>query len=208
MLALLLACALSSPSTVWLYSGTQPQVVRGACEHSCIDIDIDTFRCPPGAPIIPNLVVSGHSLPPEYLGGDATRIASVARCFQPDLLVLDTCYGLSDELLGAVADVDPGVQVVGVTYKLPPEGLLYGDSFFEAGLTPEMRAANVRTRSGRPVGIVHVTSERLREAVGNTVALPIPLLMERMVRLHPNLAKATLPSGETILVRVEPEHFR
>ena len=208
MLALLLSCALSSPSTVWLYSGSQPHVVRGECERSCLKVDIETFSCPPAAPAIPNLVVSGHSQPPEYLGGSASRIAAVADCFQPDLLVLDTCYGLSHDLLAAIAAVEPGVRVVGTTYKLPPAGLLYGEAFSDAGLSPEMRAAAVRTRSGKPLSMVQITPEEVSAAFDDAMSLPSTVLSERVVRLHPNLVKATLLSGSTILVRVEPEHFR
>ncbi len=208
MLLLLLSCALPRPDTLWLYSDAQTPLVRGACEGACLDLAIEAADCPHPAPVIPNLVVSGHSSPPEYLEGSASRIASVVQCYRPELIVLDTCYGASDELLSALGAVSPGVLVVGATYKLPLDGLLYDSAFYDDALPAELRALAVSTRSGRPLSRLRVSPTQLNDTITSIKALPVNQLSTRLVRLHPNFVEATLPSGETILVRLDPAAFQ
>ena len=97
------------------------------------------------------MIVAGHGAPPEYLGTTAA-VADAAACFGPELIVIDTCFGASTPLLGALA-ARTGALVVGAPSLVPGRGFRYLAELFGAGSTEE-RARPVSSRVplyiGRP----------------------------------------------------------
>jgi hypothetical protein len=174
----------------------------GRCPH----LALEDFSCPFGARA-EVLVLSGHSLPPSYLNAAPEEVARVARCYRPGLIVLDTCYGFSTPLLTALAEAAPGAWVLGPTYKLPLDGLLYDEGFFQAG-SPEARARFVRTRSGKPLELWRLDAEALDSALDEVGRWEPAVLEARLARKLPNLVKVSLPGEATALVPVPPERFR
>lgn len=199
----LLGCTEQNTGTLMVFNQYQSRSVQGECPgDGCARVDLNG-RCPPAR----NLVFSGHSAPPEFLGVEPLVLADFVRCSKPDLVVLDTCYGASDALLSAIADAAPSVLVVAAPFKLPPMGLDYSTFFFDTSLSPEKRALGVTTYSGQaltrlrldPYGLAHT-----REVVKAT---PVEQLREGLVRRHPNLFAAETPGGR-ILFQIPPERFR
>ncbi|MFP2933631.1 hypothetical protein ACLESO_52535 [Pyxidicoccus sp. 3LG] len=183
------------------------EIQRSPCsEGRCPHLTLEDFSCPFGARA-DVLVISGHSLPPEYLNASPEELARVARCYRPELIVLDTCYGFSTPLLTALAEEVPSAWVLGSTYKLPPEGLLYDEGFFQDG-SPEQRARFVRTRSGRALELWRLDEDALDAALEEVERWEPAVLEARLARKHPNLVKVPLPGTATALVPVPPERFR
>ncbi|NVJ25699.1 hypothetical protein HUW62_31210 [Myxococcus sp. AM011] len=175
-------------------------------DDRCPHVALEDFSCPSGVRA-EVLVLSGHSLPPSYLNASPEDLARVARCYRPDLIVLDTCYGFSTPLLTALAEEAPGAWVLGSTYKLPLDGLLYDEGFFQAG-SPEQRARFVRTRSGKALELWRLDAKAMDTALEEVSRWEPAVLEARLARKHPNLVKVELPGEATALVPVPPERFR
>jgi hypothetical protein len=181
----------------------QSPCTEGRCGH----VTLEDFSCPRGA-AAEVLIVSGHSSPPTYLNGDPERVARIARCYRPGLIVLDTCYGFSLPLLEALADEVPSALVVGATHKLPVNGLLYEDGFFQAG-SAEQRAGFVRTRSGKPLERWRLDAAALEDARARLEGWDVAALESHLVRKLPNLVGVPLQGSDSVaLAPVAPERFR
>lgn len=168
---------------------------------------LEEFACPRDA-AAEVLIISGHSSPPVYLNGAPERIARVARCYRPRLIVLDTCYGFSLPLLEALADAAPSALVVGATYKLPVNGLLYEEGFFQAG-PAERRADFVRTRSGKALERWRLDAATLEQARRQVDGWAVADLEAHLVRKLPNLVAVPLQGSDSMaLAPVPPERFR
>jgi hypothetical protein len=133
---------------VVLYSQADPLEFHAPCpEATCDYVEVSRFQCPENQGPVEALIISGHSVPPVYLGTTPEVLASAVRCFAPKLIVLDTCYGFSSPLLDALVSLHMPLWVVGATFKLPPSGLFYDDTFY-ANASIQERRHRVRTRSG------------------------------------------------------------
>lgn len=203
--------ATETPRVVSIFSRADAlplqQAACGVGDDACPNLALEDFDCPPDA-AAEVLIFSGHSLPPLYLHTGPDRLARVAACYRPELIVLDTCYGFSLPLLDALADAVPGALVVGATYKLPPQGLRYDADFFQPG-TADARADRLHTRSGKPLTRWRLDADVLRQAHDTLEAWDVDALEARLVRKLPNLVGVDLSgSGVTALAPVGPERFR
>jgi hypothetical protein len=197
-------------AVVVLFSSADPAAVRqlDCPDGRCTFLDLEADPCGAGVAAARTVVVTGHSTPPVYLGGSAARLAAAVACFEPELVVLDTCYGFSAPLLDALAAEGIAPLVVGSTQKLPPAGLSYGERFY-AGGAAEARMAEVRARSGAHLAQWKLAPRTLRAAEEQVSRWDRDTLSGRLRRLHPNLVEVNLPdSEETLLVPVAPERFR
>ncbi len=197
-------------AVVVLYSSADPGAVRqlDCPDGRCTFLDLEADPCGASPAAARTVVVTGHSTPPVYIGGSAARLAAAIACFEPDLVVLDTCYGFSAPLLDALAAEGVAPLVVGSTQKLPPTGLSYGERFY-AGGTALARMAEVRARSGARLARWTLAPRALRAAEEQVSRWDRDTLSSRLRRLHPNLVEVDLPdSEETLLVPVAPERFR
>jgi hypothetical protein len=178
------------------------------CPHDrCQEIMLETFSCPLFARSAEAIIFSGHSAPPVYLNHSPDSLARVVACYRPELVVLDTCYGFSSPLLGAISRVRPTALVLGATYKLPPEGLAYGDAFFDSG-PAAVRAEAIRTRSGAPLERWHADDGALRAALDDVARWDAKKLAAHLQRKLPNLVRVPLPgSNATVLVPVPGWRF-
>jgi hypothetical protein len=199
------------PSGVFVLSTrADPPTLHTRCpEGRCAYLDLEDFECPEEPPPPAEvLIVGGHSVPPEYLRAPSEAVVRVVHCLRPRLLVLDTCYGFSSPLLDALAPSQPPMLVIGATYKLPPQGLVYDDAFYTA-LSPEERARHLRTRSGAALESWWTDAEALRAALDDVAGWDVPRLTANLQRKHPNLVRVPLRGGEaTLLVPVPPARFR
>lgn len=104
-------------------------------ERLCPDCPTyDVTQPPPADLTADTMVLIGHSAPPEHvLDRPPTEVFRRLARIQPDpeLLVLDTCFGASDALIGAM--LDAGLKprtVVAYAGRVPLAGFRYADRFF------------------------------------------------------------------------------
>lgn len=198
-------------SIVVIYSSQDPAVVRTfECPADrCERVDLSDLRCTGDEAPAPVVVVTGHSGPPDaYLHATPETLASAIACYRPELVVLDTCYGVSSPLLVALAARGMAPFVVGPTYRLPAAGLLYEAPFF-TDLPASARARFVRSRSGEPLSRFRLDAGRLRAALDDVAGWSVARLTAHLQCVLPNLVKVPIPgTGHILLVPIEPERFR
>jgi hypothetical protein len=186
--------------TVVLYSMADPPVMRSTpCEGPCEAIAIEYFACTPTRWLRParTVIVTGHSLPPMYLGRSPARVASAVACFDPDLVVLDTCYGFSLPLLGALADDGVHAIVVGPAFRLPPEGLDYAAGFF-SNAPAVSRAGAVATRSGMPLGRWSISTADLAASQRDVATWSVDKLEANLQVVLPGLVRIPLGTSAAL----------
>ena len=197
------------PGAVVLFSSLDPPEVRRlSCPAGrCIFRDLEGFHCSRVEPRAPVVIVSGHSLPPLYLNHPPAELTAAIRCFAPELVVLDTCYGFSAPLLDDLTADGREILIVGATYRLPPEGLLYGPELFAPG-SAAGRVAAVRTRSGARLERWRSDPIALDRARAELNRWGPERLTARLRRVHPNLVLVEIAPSVEALFEVPPERFR
>jgi len=202
---------LSSPSAgriVVLYSLADPPGMRSTpCSVQCEAISLEYFACTPTRWLHParTVIVTGHSLPPLYLGRSPTQVASAVACYDPDLVVLDTCYGFSQPLLSALAEDGVNAIVLGPTFRLPPEGLDYAAGFY-ADAPAASRANAVATRSGTPLGRWSISAADLVASQRDVATWSVDKLEANLQVVLPGLVRVPLGTS-TMLAYVPTERF-
>lgn len=176
------------------------------------------LRCPPGLcraqsidsvscdePHARTVVVAGHSAPPSYLGTSAANLARAVRCFAPEIVVLDTCFGASSPLLLALASsaTAPVPLVVGATFRVQRGGLRYLPDFFSAATGAaaiEEQAAAVQTWSGIPLLRWRPHQEPIEAAQTALIALSDAERTQRSQVPWAPLISTEVSPGQRILV--------
>lgn len=195
-----------TPQTMVLTDGTMPSPFECRGE-ACLNVNVQAFQCGKVNPHPRTVVVSGHSMPPQYLGLSADALATRIACLEPELVVLDTCYGFSMPLLKALASRGVQARVVGAHLQLPDEGLRYGPAFFEAA-SPEERAQAVQWLPGT-LETWTVNARELDAAQALVETWGPDQLKANLQRVLPNLVKVPLGGqGPTVLAWVAPERFQ
>lgn len=180
-----------------LYSRKAPRYRTPCPEGRCTYHALEDFTCP-GAPASA-VVVAGHGRPPEWLSHSPTEIARAIRCFEPELVVIDTCLGASDVMLDAVAEMD--VVVVAAATLIPTGGLVYGAEFFTRS-DPVERAAAVRLEHGELVrwrtdrGELNAALARVRDMSADEVAA-------HLVRRSPAQVRVPLADAGPMLASID-----
>lgn len=177
------------------------------CEApGCVATPIDAATCQDGR--FDTVVLSGHSLPPTYLGATPERLAQLVTCADPDLLVLDTCLGFSSPLLEALIAAGYDGAIVGSLDQVPGEGLVYGPTFRTA---PSViaRAQAVRLRSGAPLQRWTADPAALAGARAQVDRWDVEMLKDSLTWVQPNLVRVPLDDSKTTaLFLIPPERFR
>ncbi|MBN9686395.1 MULTISPECIES: hypothetical protein [unclassified Corallococcus] len=210
------ACAplpsLPADRVVVLYSVRDDDALtRPACaeQKGCQAMTLESFACTPEVESAQTVIVTGHSLPPLYLHQSPEALARVLRCLQPQLVVLDTCYGFSAPLLDAMLQQGLAPLILGATYRLPPEGLRYDGRFFARGLSAHERAALVDTRSGAHLSRWQADAGQLSSSLTEARSWSREELTRHLQRVRPNLVRVPLVgTEERVLELVAPERFR
>jgi len=90
-----------APDVVVLYAAEAPELRTVCPEGRCRYLPLEGFTCPAAAPPATAVIVAGHGQPPTWLSQGPVEVARAVRCFRPPVVVIDTCYGASSELLEA-----------------------------------------------------------------------------------------------------------
>jgi apolipoprotein N-acyltransferase len=157
------------------------------------------------------VVLAGHSLPPSYLDQPAEQVAAAIASFEPELVVLDTCYGASTPILEALVKAGSRAVVVAPPYRIPRDGFVYAPDFF-AERDPARRAALVRTEPAFPLLRWRPESAALVALRDELAGLDTRALRKRLQRVSPPLVKSVLPGqtapGAVVLTPVTADRFR
>lgn len=185
-----------TPDIVALYPRDQPRFrarcPEGRCRHVALE-DVAGGRVGIRASTV---VVSGHGTHTEWLGLDAGGLAAVIAGFEPELIVVDTCFGASAELLAALRS--PGAVVVAASTLLPPQGLDFRPAFFEPG-DPMQRAMAVVDPPGTPLLRWPIDPPALTEALARVEAMDGAALAEALASRVPPRVRAPLGVAGPVL---------
>ncbi|MFO7561136.1 MAG: nitrilase-related carbon-nitrogen hydrolase [Enhygromyxa sp.] len=183
------------PEIAVLFSREAPEYRARCPEGRCSYHALEDFRCPSrGAATV---IVSGHGEPPSYLSHPAEQLAAAIRCFAPELIVIDTCFGASSELLAELADLD--AVVVAAPFLLPSAGLNYGPAFFEEG-SAIARARAVTSPHDAKLLRWRLDGEALAAAIAEVAELDAAALRDGLVRRDPPYVGVEVEPGATVLV--------
>jgi hypothetical protein len=200
-------------AAVELHSRRSP-VLRAPCPAGlCRSESIDALgggRCPDG-PRADAVVVSGHGRaahPAEYLGVSPAALAHAVGCFEPDLVVLDVCEGLGDEILRSLSAAGVDALVVGSAQALPPAGLSFGAAFFDRHRSTAERAAAVGAPAGVRLRRWRLSPAALDRAERDVARMGPAALSERLETVLPNLVSASLDPDAEVLIEVPSSRLR
>ena len=185
-----------------LYSERAPHLRARCPEGRCAYSPLEGFEC--GEARAAAVIVAGHGQPPDYLARPAAEVAAAIRCFEPELVVVDTCFGASSELLAALGDLH--AVIVATASLLPSSGFLYDREFFSEE-DPRRRAEAVRTLPASELLRWRIDPAALREVLGVVAAMSPDELGERLARRRPPTVKMTLPEGGPVLVPIAWERL-
>jgi hypothetical protein len=170
----------------------------------CVYRPIDDFRCSMGpAPLqADTVIVAGHAAPPLFLGRPFEEVAAAIRCFQPRLVIIDTCVGSYGPLLQELADGERTPLVVAAPFMLRGRGFFYEDSFF-SDLPPAERARAVGTRPELPLFRGRPDRRGLSRAALDVVTMDAAARRQRLRSWDPTLVGVALPEGGEVLWSVD-----
>ncbi len=196
--------------------GADPAMLAPPCPPGrCRQLTLDDDVCAAALGDVHTLVFTGHSRPPLFLGHPPEDLAALADCLQPEVVVLDTCYGFAAPLLDALAARGLTPLVVGTTDKLSVEGLRYDPAFFDpAPLPAQQRAQHVHPRYGERLLVWAPEPAALAAARDRVAGWGPDMLEANLQRVHPNLVKVPLAEAQPpgapeliMLVPVAPDRF-
>jgi hypothetical protein len=117
----------------------------------------------------------------------------------PELVVVDTCFGASSELLAALGDLD--AVIVAAASLLPSAGFVYGAEFFAAD-DPMARAAAVQTQPETELLRWRNDPAALAGLLERVDAMGPDELGAHLARRRPPTVKVALPGGGPVLVPI------
>lgn len=206
----LVSGAWAAPLVAVLHAGEGDPALQGPpCPAGhCVELSLDDPPCTALDGPVPTVVLTGHSRPPVYLGRSPTVVAERIACLEPELVVLDTCYGFSAPLLAALADQDVDALVVGTVHQLSVEGLRYHPAFFEPGLSADARAHQVQPRYAEVLQRWTPDVGDLERSTQLVAGWDPATLEAHLQRVHPNLVRVPLGEAERwVLHEVAPARF-
>lgn len=145
---------------VVVYSGDQAFQPERVCAE-CVAYDIT--RPPPDGLEAQIIVLVGHSSPPEHVVGRPpsevfARLAHIQPT--PALLILDTCFGASNDMIEAM--VDAGLRpdtVLAYAGRVPLDGFTYAANLFADSVDPAAVADSVSCCADRDRTLTRLTGD-------------------------------------------------
>lgn len=92
------------------------------------------------------VILSGHGEAPVYVGLNVKEISKIISSFEPELIVLNTCFGASSPILEELAKKNDGSLVVAPPYRIYSPGYIFWNDFFNEKLNVYERAKNIVTK--------------------------------------------------------------
>lgn len=183
------------PQVAVLYSSQAPELRRDCPPGRCRYHALEGFRCPE----VPSktVILAGHGAPPTYAGHDVTVVADAIACFQPELVVIDSCFGASTSLLGALATRTDAYAVAAPSF-VAERGLHYGPALFSDGTAAE-RALAVEVVPSAPLFRGRPNAEALAAAEARVASAEADWLRPRVRSWQPTLVLVEAAPGQEVL---------
>lgn len=191
------------PDIAVLYAKDNPQFQTRCPEGRCSYHAIEELEC--ANDHASTVIVAGHAAPPEYLSGSARQVAEAIRCFSPKLIVVDTCFGASVELLKELSDLD--AMIVAPSVMIPTAGLEYLPAFFSS-LDPNERARAIVDPPGNELLRWRINRDELSAAIADVDAMDGSTLGAQLRRRMPPYVGVDLAGAGDVLVPVKQERLR
>lgn len=146
------------------------------------------------------VIVAGHGDGRRWASQSAEALAARIRCFEPALVVIDTCLGAAAPLMAALADLD--AVVVAASTMISLDGLEYRRAFFEPG-DPLERAHAVVDPVGTRLLRWRADRAEIDAAVAQADALSGAELRRRLASRQPPRVRVALGAAGEVLVPFE-----
>lgn len=191
------------PDIAVLYAKDEPLFQTRCPEGRCSYHALEDLKC---ADVhASTVIVAGHAAPPNYLSGTAKQVAEAIRCFSPELIVVDTCFGASVELLKELSHLK--ATIVAPSVLIPTAGLEYLPAFFNSR-DPAERARAIVDPPGNELLRWKINKDELSAAIAEVEAMDSAMLGEQLRRRTPPYAGVDLAGAGDVLVPVEPQRVQ
>jgi len=192
---------------VVLYTTEEP-IIPDLPDDCCLYLPLEGFKNTKGKQA-DTVIVAGHGLPPYFASHDIEYVADAVASFQPELVVMNSCYGASTDILGAFSQRGLESYVVAAPFPIYQPGFIFEPAFFTGSLTEKIQA--VRTEPEYPVLRWKINAEELQAVEKQVNALSPAELKQRLRRVLPALVRMEMPTAfgkdTEILVPLPPERF-
>lgn len=213
--ALLPACRAASvsqasirPEIVVLYTKDEP-IIPVLPANCCEYVPLEGFANP-GKRRASTVIVAGHGKPPYYASHSYQQVAAAVASFKPELVVMNSCYGASEDILGALSQAKLDAYVVAAPFPIYQPGFVYEPAFFKGRLIDKVMA--VHTQPEFPILRWKISSSDLQRVEAAIASLPVKELRKRLRRVKPALVRMPMPTtfdkNSEILVPLPAERFR
>lgn len=208
---LLVACSrpsLDEKSIVVLYTRKDPIIPilpANCCRYITLE-DYQRFTDKPAQTVI----LGGHGQAPEYAGHNFEYVAKAIAAFSPELIVMNSCYGATNDILGALIANKSKAYIVAPPFPIYQPGFTFEPAFFTGTIQQKMQA--VHTEPKYPLLRWKLNLAELQQVDQRVQKMSPKELRKRLRRVAPALVRIDFPtefdSGGEILVSLPPGRFK
>ncbi len=158
------------------------------------------------------VIVAGHGQPPYFAEHNVHQVAKAVAFFNPELVVMNSCYGASLDILSALAEQNMDAHVIAPAFRIYYPGFEYGPAFLapEASLMDKIKS--VHTEPRYPILRWRLDSAALQKVQQQVDQMSIADIKSQLQRVQPPLLRLKFPSlfepESEILVPVPVERFK
>lgn len=212
MLLCITACqyfSTSSPARIVVLYTTVEPIIPILPKDCCLYIPLEDFRNDTQARA-KTVIVAGHGKPPYFASHTFEFVAQAVASFQPELVVMNSCYGASTDILTAFAQHNMDAYVVAPPFPIYQPGFIFDPAFFSGTLKEKVRA--VRTDPPYPILRWKINQRDLQGVQAQIAKMSPAALKKNLRRVQPALVKVKFPTefekNSEILVPLPPERFK
>jgi hypothetical protein len=158
------------------------------------------------------VILAGHGKPPIYASHTIKEVSEAIASFDPELVVMNSCYGSADILLDGLAKTGLKSMVVAPPFPIYLPGFTYDANFLNSELSVEERAKSVRTEPYYPILKWNINTKDLIEAKRKVNTMSKTELKKNLRRVFPPLIRVKMPTklepNAEVLVMVPPEKLK
>lgn len=158
------------------------------------------------------VIFSGHGEPPIYALHKPKEISKIISSYEPELIVLNSCYSSSTPILEALTKTSSGAFVVASPFQIYLPGYVFGKNFFDFSLSPSERAKAVKIEPDYPILKWKLNENELNFAKAKVNSFSKKELKKRLRRRTPPLIRVPMPEsldkGSELLVMLSKDEIK
>ena len=183
-----------------------PDLPDDCCEYIALENFKNTNRK------AKTVILAGHGIPPVYAGHSIKEVSEAIASFDPELIVINSCYGSTDILLNGLVKTGLKSMVVAPPFPIYLPGFTYDENFLKPELSVEERAKSVKTEPYYPILKWNINSKELEDARKKVNSMSKKELKNNLRRADPPLIRVKMPTklepNAELLVVVSPERLK